>query len=182
MKMKTKHLLILTSAFLLFSTAGFSADLKLGDDAPNFKLPGSDGKTYELSSFKGKQAVVISWFPKAFTGGCTAECKSLRENSAKIREFDVAYFTASVDPMDGEKGNKAFAESLDLNYPILSDESKATAESFGVVTPQRAVPFRWTFYIGKDGKILFIDKEVNTGSHGTDIAAKLTELGVAKKK
>ncbi len=182
MKLHMKLLLTLTAAFLTTVTTSFSADLKVGDDAPNFKLPGTDGKTYELSSFKGKQAVVISWFPKAFTGGCTAECKSLRENSAAIREYDVAYFTASVDPMDGEKGNKAFAESLNLNYPILSDDSKTTAREYGVVTPERPVAFRWTFYIGKDGKILFIDKDVKTGSHGTDIADRLSKLGVAKKQ
>jgi thioredoxin-dependent peroxiredoxin len=46
-----------------------AADLKPGDPAPEFQLPGSDGKTYKLSEFKGKQAVVVAWFPKAFTGG-----------------------------------------------------------------------------------------------------------------
>ena len=84
--------------------------------------------------------------------------------------------------MDGEKGNKAFAESLDVNYPILSDESKETARKYGVVTPERGVAFRWTFYIGKDGKILFIDKQVKPGSHGADVVKQLQELGVAKKQ
>src|SRR4051794_15508686 len=71
--------------------------LKPGDPAPDFSLPGSDGKTYKLSDFKGKQAVVLAWFPKAFTGGCTAECKSLRASGEEIRKFDAAYFTASCD-------------------------------------------------------------------------------------
>jgi peroxiredoxin Q/BCP len=92
------------------------------------------------------------------------------------------YFTASVDPMDGEKGIKAFAESLGADYPILSDSSKDTAKAYGVVHEGRAVPERWTFYIGKDGRILDIDKQVKTGSHGADIAAKLKELGVPEKK
>ena len=94
----------------------------------------------------------------------------------------MTYFTASVDPMDGPKGNKAFAESMELDYPILSDESKSTAKAFGVVTSKRPVPFRWTFYIGKDGRILFVDKKVKAGSHGADIAAKLKELGVALRQ
>ena len=84
--------------------------------------------------------------------------------------------------MDGEKGNKAFAQSLGADYPILSDPSKDTAKAYGVVHEGRAVPERWTFYIGKDGKILFIDRKVTTTSHGADIAAKLKELGVAGKK
>jgi thioredoxin-dependent peroxiredoxin len=58
--------------------------LKPGDPAPPFTMQGTDGKTYKLSDFKGKQAVVLAWFPKAFTPGCTAECKSLRANSDEL--------------------------------------------------------------------------------------------------
>ena len=94
-----------------------------------------------------------------------------------IRQFDVAYFTASVDPV--EKNTK-FAESLSLDYPILSDPEKGTAEAYGVVHEGRAVPERWTFYIDPEGQIAFIDKKVKATSHGADIAAKLAEIGVAK--
>ena len=69
-----------------------------------------------------------------------------------------------------------------MDYPILSDPDKLTARAYGVVTDKRSVPFRWTFYIGKDGKILAIDKSVKTGSHGKDIAARLKELGVEAAK
>src|SRR6188472_2568623 len=89
-----------------------AADLKVGDPAPDFTLQATDGKTYKLSSFRGKQAVVLAWFPKAFTRGCTIECKSLAEGSAKLRMYDASYFMASVDPIDGDQGNKAFAESM----------------------------------------------------------------------
>ena len=168
--------LALTLAGLVGASA---AALKAGDDAPDFSLQGSDGKTYKLSDFKGKQAVVIAWFPKAFTGGCTAECKSFRENGKDIGKFDVAYFTASCD--DAET-NKKFAESLSLDYPILSDPKGDTARAYGVVKGESKFPARWTFYIGKDGKVLFVDNKVKTGSHGADVAAKLKELGVAEKK
>lgn len=177
--MKTRLLSLFS--ILALSSVVHADELKVGDKAPDFKLPASDGKTYKLSDFEGKQAVVLAWFPKAFTGGCTAECKSFRADGAEIRKFDVAYFTASCDPVDGEKGNKAFAESLGLDYPILSDDSKETAKAYGVVDEQRTVPQRWTFYIGKDGKILHIDKQVKTSEHGKDVAAKLKELGVAEK-
>ena len=154
-------------------------ELKVGDKAPDFKLPGSDGKTYSLKDFAGKKAVVIAWFPKAFTGGCTAECKSMKADGEAIRKFDVAYFTASTD---SPAENKKFAESLGLDYPILSDPGKKTAEAYGVVNETRPVAQRWTFYIGEDGKILEIDKKVQTKSHGKDISAKLKELGVEEKK
>jgi len=155
-----------------------AAEPQVGDPAPDFTMPGSDGKTYNLADFKDKQAVVIAWFPKIFTGGCTAECKSMKEDGAALRKLDAAYFTASVDPIDQVT---KFAQSLGLDYPILADETGEVAQAYGVVHGSRTVPERWTFYIGADGKILAIDKSVNTRSHGADIAQKLAELGVETK-
>jgi peroxiredoxin Q/BCP len=90
----------------------------------------------------------------------------------------VTYFAASCD--DAET-NKKFAESLSADYPILSDPGKETARAYGVVTAERAVPFRWTFYIGKDGKLLLVDEKVNAGNAGADLAAKLKELNIPLK-
>ena len=151
-------------------------DLKVGDAAPEFELQGSDGKTYKLSDFAGKQEVVIAWFPKAFTGGCTKECASFRDEGDDLKKFNIAYFTASCDTAEL---NKKFAESLSLDYPILSDPSKKVAEAYGVVHAGRAVPERWTFYIDKEGKIQYIDKTVNAGNHGVDVAKQLEKQRTA---
>ena len=167
---------------LLGSTAATAAELKVGDMAPDFKLQASDGKTYQLSDFKGKKAVVLAWFPKAFTSGCTVECKSLAKNGDKIRKYDVAYFMASVDPVEGEKGNKAFAESEKADFPMLGDPTKATATAYGVLNPQWGVANRWTFYIGADGKILYIDQAVSPATAAHDIAARLESLKIPKRK
>ena len=156
-------------------------ELKIGDKAPDFQLSASDGKTYKLSDYTGKQAVVLAWFPAAFTQGCTIECKSLAEHGADIRKYDVTYFMASVDPIEGEKGNKAFAESQKADFPLLGDPSKKTAEAYGVLN-QRGVASRWTFYIGKDGTIAHIDKAVKPATSAEDMAAKLGELKVAARK
>ena len=91
----------------------------------------------------------------------------------------MAYFAASVDTPED---NRKFAESLGLDYPILSDPGKQVASAYGVVTPERQFAQRWTFYIGVDGKILLIDKSVKTATAGQDLAARLGELGIAKKK
>jgi peroxiredoxin Q/BCP len=170
--------LLVFLAALLFVAPAALAEVKEGDAAPAFELAGSDGKTHKLSDYIGKQAVVIAWYPKAFTGGCTNECKSLRQHGEAIRKFNVAYFTASCD--DAET-NKKFAESLELDYPILSDPSRKLSDPLGVTDAQQMRPRRWTIYIGKDGKILHIDKAVKTMSHGTDVAAKLKELGIDAK-
>jgi peroxiredoxin Q/BCP len=95
-------------------------ELKVGDKAPEFSLPGSDGKTHTLSEYKGK-TVVLGWYPKAFTGGCTAECKSFTSSGETIKKFDVAYFMASVDDA---ATNKKFAEQEMANFPMLSDPDK----------------------------------------------------------
>lgn len=153
------------------------ADLKPGDKAPDFELKGSDGKTYRLADFKGKSAVVLAWFPKAFTGGCTKECISFRENGEAIRKFNVKYFTASCDTVEK---NTAFAKSLELDYPILSDPDKDVAKAYGVVHEGRPVPERWTFIIGADGIIKSIDKKVKTVTHGEDLVKMLQEAGVEK--
>ena len=87
----------------------------------------------------------------------------------------MAYFTASCDSV---KKNTDFAKSLGLDYPILSDPGKSFARALGVVHPTRGFSQRWTFYIGKNGKILHIEKKVNARAHGPQIAAKLKALGV----
>ena len=175
--MKAKITLSIALFFVAIATA--YAEPRVGDVAPEFSLPGTDGKTHKLSELRDKQVVVVAWFPKAKTKGCTAECKSLKADGAKLRNFDVAYFTASVDTPEL---NKEFATELDLDYPILSDTDKSVAKAYGVLRPDGSVAQRWTYIIGKDGKILAIDKEVKTADHATDIAKKLEDLKVAKKK
>src|SRR5688572_32793955 len=173
-----KRILSALMAVALTTVVGLAEPLKVGDDAPNFELKGSDGKTYKLSDFKGKKPVVIAWFPKAFTPGCTKECKAMATQGDEIRKYDVAYFTASVD--DAEQ-NKKFAESLSLDYPILSDPTKENAKKFGVLS-DRGMASRWTFYIDKNGKIAHVDQKVSPDNHGKDIAAKLKELNVDARK
>ncbi len=91
----------------------------------------------------------------------------------------MAYFAASTDTLQKDK---EFAESLGADYPILADPDKKAADAYGVLMPVVGVAKRWTFYIGKDGKVLAIDKDVKVDTAGADVAAKLAELGVPKKK
>jgi peroxiredoxin Q/BCP len=156
-----------------------AAELQAGDLAPAFSLPGSDGRKHSLSDHRGQRVVVLAWFPRAFTGGCTKECKSLHENRTLLGDRkDVAYYLASID--DAET-NKKFAESLGLTYPILSDPSREVARAYGVLHEGRELPERWTFYIGKDGKLLHVDRAVAPATAASDILARLDLLGVGRK-
>jgi peroxiredoxin Q/BCP len=161
---------------LVAGTALAAEELKVGDKAPDFELKGSDGKTYKLSDFRGKKPVVIAWFPKAFTGGCTKQCTSYAKGNAELQKLNVAIFTASVD--DAET-NAKFAKSLGAEYPILSDPTKEVARAYGVLPEGRPVTVRWTFYIDKEGVIRAVEKQIQTETAAEQTAAKLRELGLA---
>ncbi|NNE38732.1 MAG: redoxin domain-containing protein, partial [Gammaproteobacteria bacterium] len=120
--LKLKVLLL----FFIFSISSVVYSLEVGDAAPGFELEGTDGKTYTLSQFKGKESVVIAWFPKAFTRGCTIECKSLADNGHLIKKFKATYFMASVDSIDQNKG---FAAEYNADFPMLSDPSREVARA-----------------------------------------------------
>lgn len=163
----------------LLSPRGERAHVQLepGDPAPDFTLAASDGRTYRLADFRGRSAVVVAWFPKAFTGGCTAQCTSLGAAVDALRQFDAAVLAASVDTV---QTNQAFAESTGIGCPILSDPDKATARAYGVLGPY-GFPRRWTFYIGSDGRILDVDRGVHAGTHGADIVSALIRLGISRR-
>ncbi len=171
--------------------------VKVGDMAPDFTLQGTDGKTHKLSEYRGKTAVVVAWFPKAFTQGCTIECKSLAENGDKIQKYQVTYFMASTDKIED---NIAFAkattvtlqgrngqptgtvvEKKEADFPMLADPTAATAKAYGVYNDRNMVANRWTFYIDKNGRVAAIDTAVRPATSAEDMLAKLTELKVAAK-
>ena len=171
--MKALVLSLLVAGFAWAAVPAGAADLKVGDPAPDFTLKASDGKTYKLSDFKGKQAVVLAWFPKAFTQGCTIECKSLAEHGDMIKKYKAQYFMISVDPLDQ---NMKFPEAEHADFPLLSDPSKDTANAYGVLG-MMGFASRWTFYIGTDGRITAIDKSVKPATSAEDMAATLKDLG-----
>ena len=184
---------LLTLGFVATLVAGVMAqgpaELKVGDMAPDFTLPGTDGKTHKLSEYRGKQAVVVAWFPRAFTQGCTIECKSLAENGDRIKKYDVTYFMASVDALeDNIKFAKATSVTLgdkvvekkEADFPMLSDPGKQVATAYGVLNA-RGTANRWTFYIDKAGRIAAIEKMVRPETSAEDMLTKLGEIKIAMK-
>ena len=166
--------LVTIAAMLGLGAAG--TELSPGDAAPDFDLEASDGERYRLSELVAERAVVLAWFPRAYTRGCTIECKSLAEKGHLIREFDVAYFMASVDPVEDNAG---FAEENGADFPLLSDPTKEVATKYGVLH-EMGFSKRHTFYIGVGGEILAIDREVQPATSAEDIAATLGQLRVAR--
>jgi peroxiredoxin Q/BCP len=179
----------LVAALVAGLSAQGAAELKVGDMAPDFSLPGTDGKTHKLSDYRGKQAVVVAWFPRAFTQGCTIECKSLAENGDKIRRYNVSYFMASVDPLEENikfakattvKLGERVVEKKEADFPMLSDADKSVAKAYGVLN-EKGFALRWTFYIDRNGRIAAIDKMVRPDTSAEDMISKLGELKVATR-
>jgi thioredoxin-dependent peroxiredoxin len=148
------------------------ASLKVGDQAPDFSMKGSDGKTYSLADYKGKKAIVIAWFPKAFTSGCTIECKSLADNGHLLKDFNAQYFMASTDDASD---NKRFAQETKADFPLLSDPDGEVAEAFGVKS-FLGYAKRYTYYIDMTGKIVMIDKNVRPETSAEDMAKYMKML------
>jgi peroxiredoxin Q/BCP len=155
-----------------------SAAPQVGEEAPDFRLKATDGKEYSLKEFRGKKAVVLAWFPKALTTGCTLELNSLRDEFAMLAADKVQVFGISNDSVEL---NKQFSEKNQYSFPLLSDADKSYSKALGVTNPSNGFPYRWTFIIDRKGVIREIDKNVNPRTHGRDLSAKLEALGLGKK-
>ncbi|WP_076417487.1 peroxiredoxin [Colwellia sp. UCD-KL20] len=164
---------------IVISAIAFNASatsLKVGDKAPNFNLQATTGDFYNLKDFLGKTNVVLAWYPRANTHGCTIECKSLVEKGHLVRAFNATYFMASVDPLDA---NRDFAKKTNADFPMLSDPTKEVAEAYDVLH-MLGFAKRITFYIGKNGTILKIDEDIKPATAAEDMAATLAELNIEK--
>jgi len=130
--------------------------LKPGDMAPDFTLPSTSGKPVKLSDFRGKSAVVLAFFPAAFTGGCTKEMLAYQASLAKFEGAETQVFGISADNTPSQK---KFAEELKLAFPLLSDFAKReVSAAYGVLMPDRGFANRATFVIDKEGRIQHIEE------------------------
>ena len=145
--------------------------LKAGDKAPNFKAEDQDGNIVQLSDFKGKKLVVF-FYPKASTPGCTAEACNLRDNWEKFKEQGYAILGVSAD---SKKRQSNFRQKYDLPYPLLADEDKEVINAFGVWGPKKFMGkkydgiHRTTFVIDENGIIEEVISKVKTKAHAEQI-------------
>jgi len=159
------RVLLLRAAFCLELAAALAlsgplaaraADLEVGKPAPDFALPDQNGKTHRLADYKGK-TVVLAFYPKADTPGCTCEMQALRDVISQLQARSVVVFGASADTVEALK---AFDQKYQLNFPLLADPEKKVIQAYGVLA-QAGYADRVTFIIGPDGVIQGIDRNVN---------------------
>jgi peroxiredoxin len=154
--------------------------IKVGQAAPDFSVIDANGKAWKLTDLKGQKTVVLTFFPKCFTGGCANHLSSLRDHQAEFDKNDVQILAVSVDPAEGEKGQKAFASQWKLMFPLIPDTERTLSKLYGAVQQNDERSARMTFLIDKQGIVRYVDTNVNVQAHGADVLAKLRDLGMVK--
>lgn len=145
---------------------------KVGNNAPAFSLQNQKGATVALKDFKGEKAVVLYFYPKAMTPGCTTQACGIRDSKSKLTRAGAVVLGVSPDPV---KRLSKFIERDKLNFDLLSDEDHGIADKYGVWGLKKFMGReymginRMTFIIGKDGKLKHIMEKVNTKTHHDDV-------------
>jgi peroxiredoxin Q/BCP len=153
-------------------------ELKVGDPAPDFRLPSTEGREIALKEFRGKKNVVLYFYPKDDTPGCTKEACSFRDERTKFDKKDAVILGVSLDDLES---HKKFAGKYKLPFPLLSDADKKLAEAYGVYKEKSMYGRtymgieRSTFVIDKDGTIAQIYRKVKVDGHSEEILGALSK-------
>jgi len=143
--------------------------LQPGADAPEFSVNDHNGNKINLKDFLGKK-IVLWFYPKADTPGCTMEGQGFRDDFKKFQEKDIQIFGVSLD---NENDNKAFAEKFSFPYPLLCDVDREVALSYQAVSSKEdQYAARMSYVIGEDGKILESIENVDTKNHSNDLCSR----------
>lgn len=144
----------------------------IGNMAPTFSLHNQRGEKVAIKDFRGDKHVVLYFYPKAMTPGCTVQACGIRDSKAAFAKLDTLVFGISPDPV---KRLVKFEERDQLNFDLLSDEDHAVADKYGVWGPKKFMGkeydgiHRITFIIGKDGRLKHIMDKVKTKTHHEDV-------------
>ena len=143
--------------------------LQPGADAPEFSVNDHNGNKINLKDFLGKK-IVLWFYPKADTPGCTMEGQGFRDDFKKFQQKDIQVFGVSLD---NENDNKAFAEKFSFPYPLLCDVDREVALSYQAVSSKEdQYAARISYVIGEDGKILESIENVDTKNHSNDLCSR----------
>ena len=152
---------------------------KVGNLAPKFSLHDHEGNMVSLSDYKGKSAVVVYFYPKAMTPGCTVQAQGLRDSAKALKGLKTVVLGISPDPV---KKLAKLVERDGLTFQLLSDEDHATADKYGAWGPKKFMGrefdgiLRTTFIVGKDGKLKAMMDKFKTKNHYSELLATLKAL------
>lgn len=170
MKLKLLLATLLVSAIVIFA-----AMPKVGDPAPAFAAPDQDGKTVALADFAGKIIVLLYFYPKDFTGGCTKEACGFRDRMGELQTNNVVVLGVSFD---SAASHKKFIEKYNLNFTLLADTDGKIAAAYDAKMPAVILDLdkRVSFLIGTDGKIIHVTDSGNPQAHFDEMQAAIAGL------
>lgn len=148
-------------------------ELKVGDTAPDFSLMDEYGRPVSLNDFLGKKVVVLYFYPKDFSPGCTAEACSFRDNYKPYEDKGAVVIGVSLDSVES---HLRFTQKYNLPFAVLSDKSKEVAKAYGVLGIAGLLAKRVTFIINKQGKITHIFSKVDVKKHSEEVLMALEEV------
>jgi peroxiredoxin len=131
-----------------------TAALEVGQAAPDFRLRGPGGQLVSLSEYRGRKHVVVVFFPLAFSPTCSHQLPDIEKDLRRLEALDAVVLGVSVD---NHYANEAFARSLRLSFPLLSDFDHATSLAWGVLIPEKRYSERAVFIVDKQGRIAYRD-------------------------
>lgn len=149
------------------------ADLKVGDSAPDFSLLNENGLPVSLKDYLGKSVVVLYFYPKDFTSGCTTEACGFRDDYKIYQDKGAVVIGVSLDSVES---HSKFSQEYKLPFLILSDNSKEVAKAYGVLGVGGFLAKRVTFIINRDGKITHIFPKVDVKHHSEEVLKAIEEL------
>jgi peroxiredoxin Q/BCP len=148
--------------------------LKAGDAPPDFTVAASNGTTVQLKNLIGKGPIVLYFYPKDDTPGCTKEACGIRDSFEEFKGLKATVFGVSFDSVES---HKKFIAKFNLPFLLLADTDKKIATAYGAAGKLSPVPSRVTFIIGKDGKIARVFPKVSPAEHSAELRQALSELG-----
>lgn len=175
--MRRLSFLLALLALCALPAPAFAATPKVGDATPAFRLQDQNGDWHTPTDFQGRWLVVY-FYPKDFTPGCTTEVCAFRDDIAKLRQAGAAVVGISLDDV---KSHAEFAAKYHVPFPLLADTDRAVATSYGVLTSRLGVHYakRTTFLVNPQGRIAKIYEDVDPEQNSAQVLADLATLKAA---
>jgi thioredoxin-dependent peroxiredoxin len=160
-------------SFFISALSAFAAIPKAGDPAPLFNGRDQDGREFKLAHLIGKKIVLLYFYPKDFTGGCTKEACGFRDRMGELQTNNVAIVGISHDSVDS---HKKFADEYKLNFTLVADPDGKIIEAYDVKMPIVSMSKRVSFLIGLDGKIVHVTDAMNPQTHFDEMKEAIAGL------
>ncbi len=176
--LKILFLVTLPLALASVSTAQVtpSSVVVVGQESPALVVRDATGQTRSSSDLRGKKSLLLTFFPRCFTGNCTSQLTSLRDAYPQLQKAGVEVWAVSTDGAEGPHGQRAFGKYLRLPFPLLPDSDRKLSLLFGAVRTKEQMAARMSVLINRNGTIAWIDKQISPHTHGQDVLAKVKTM------